>query len=156
MTSPPTVWYRKDVEWLVFPILRRSRSRRCSVRREPARHAAARGFNNNGNFVDRGRARRARAAVSDRSGKRQGRFFSGGRIQQNKNFVESSGREFYFSEIVRYMHRHVRDLHSELRCVLLEELKIQPDVFQRCPRFCLYGVGVQVIDPRTLHGQQKR
>ena len=30
------------------------------MRREPARHAAARGFNNNGNFVDRGRARRAR------------------------------------------------------------------------------------------------
>ena len=25
MTSPPTVWYRKDVEGLVFPILRRSR-----------------------------------------------------------------------------------------------------------------------------------
>lgn len=59
-------------------------------------------------------------------------------------------------EIVRYMRRHVWDLRSELRHVLLEELKIQPDVFQRCPRFCLYGVGVQVIDPRTLHGQQKR
>lgn len=25
MTSPPSVWYRKDVEGLVFPILRRSR-----------------------------------------------------------------------------------------------------------------------------------
>ena len=59
-------------------------------------------------------------------------------------------------EIVRYMRRHVWDLRSELRRVLLEELKIQPNVFQRCPRFRLHRIGVQVIDPRTLHGQQKR
>ena len=67
------------------------------------------------------------------------------RFNKNKNFVESSGREFYFSEIVRYMHRHVRDLHSELRCVLLEELKIQPDVFPTLSTVLPGRVGVQVM-----------
>ena len=37
------------------------------MRREPARHAAARGFNNNGYFVDRGRAKGEASSIDSSS-----------------------------------------------------------------------------------------
>ena len=82
----------------------------------------------------------------------RGRFVYELAIQQNKNFVESSGGELQ----IYWMCRRMWDLRSELRCMLLEEIKIQANVFQRCPRFRLHRISVQVIDPRIPYGQQKR